>query len=388
MKQKGFAPVLIILVLLGAGVLAYFSFVYKTPAGPSPTPPITEEPVATSSPPTNPTANWKTYKDVTLGIEYKLPPKLRATAQSGTKMQGDTGTQYCVIYSGSVSSFVRTVLAGGGPCWVETFALGSVTRDYSAGREGGFGDFTGYVISNGQYYPRFIDTQSSYALPKNLIIEKTNSNGVKYLRITGDNSVQDYGGDMMDIPIPGTPGKGYMGALVNLNNSAYAGFNIQMATKSNSDVEIFDQILSTFKFITSAQTPTPNPVTGWKTYSISEFSFKYPSDWRLDTGGKVIYSPNSTTEIYISGINDPMYNECMVLGRTVTEGDKMIKYYSYSYSGEACSNKDELGTYEAWITKAGGDGFSPGIIYRYNTTAYPTSYEIFKALLSTFKFNQ
>lgn len=83
MRQKGFAPILIILILLGAGVLAYFSFAYKGQANPPQQPTLTplsspQTVVKTPTPePTTPSAvllpttGWKTVSAETFSI--KLP---------------------------------------------------------------------------------------------------------------------------------------------------------------------------------------------------------------------------------------------------------------------------------------------------------------------------
>ena len=193
--------------------------------------------------------NWKSYTDSVLGVSYKLPPKLGLVETSGKEVPAEQGTQYCLSYVGAVSfSFPQKVAAGTGACTGGVFEIGSVSRDYVAGREGGFGDFTGYIKQNGVYFLRFIDSVSKTPLPQDVGMERTNMHGVSYLRIIGKNQLYDRGGEMMDGPILGTPGKGYLGAVINIQNSKYAGFNIQMEIKNPGDEHVFDQILSTFTF--------------------------------------------------------------------------------------------------------------------------------------------
>lgn len=199
----------------------------------------------TSSIPTN----WKSYTDSVLGISYKLPPKLALLDKSGKEVPAERGTQYCAIYVGSLSFFsIQKVFAGTGACGGGTFEIGTVSKDYVAGREGGFGDFTGYIKQNGLYFLRFIDTVSKTSLAQGVAVEQTNSFGISYLRITGKNQLYDRGGEMMDGPTYGTPGKGFLGAIINIANTKYAGFNIQMEIKNHTDELIFDQILSTIRF--------------------------------------------------------------------------------------------------------------------------------------------
>lgn len=149
-------------------------------------------------------------------------------------------------------------------------------------------------------------------------------------------------------------------------------------------------ILSTFKFteVTPSGSPTASTIStaNWKTYTNSDLSFKYPTEWKEGTAvGSIVANVDG------AGINAftkdmPMYNECMKVDKTDIVDGKMVKYYSYAYSTEACSNQGNIGNYEVWITKAGGDGYQPGIIYSYNTTAFPNSFNIFKQILTTFKF--
>jgi hypothetical protein len=91
-REKGFTPIIILLVLVGIGFLAYFGYFYKSSTQPSPeatsssismdTPsPLT--PTASTTP--DPTANWKTYTDPGDSYTYKYPsglfPKENATYQ-------------------------------------------------------------------------------------------------------------------------------------------------------------------------------------------------------------------------------------------------------------------------------------------------------------------
>ncbi len=198
--------------------------------------------------PADPTTLWKLYTDTVLGIEYKLPVNFGMMERpNGNEVPGDTGTQYCQSFIQSIS-FIRPVFAGYGACGGGDITIGSVSKDYSAGREGGFADHTGYVTQDGKYYPRFIHTVSKTYLPPSVVSEHTNVHGVTYLKIYGINTWQDYGGEQMYLPILGTPGEGYVGALVNLHeNDRYYGFNIHMKLTKQTTEDIFDTMLSTLR---------------------------------------------------------------------------------------------------------------------------------------------
>ena len=197
--------------------------------------------------PNSPIADWKTYKVNELGIEFKLPKQLGMLENSGKEMAGDTGTQFCMSFVGSLSfSIVKDVYAGAGPCGGGVFSLGTVSKDYSAGREGGFGDLSGYIKDGVNYSARFVNG-GKFLLPPYLISESKNINGVTILRVVGESKMSDLIG--MEMPTLGTPGKGYIGALINTSsNDKYSGFNVSMEIKTDKDEIIFDQILSTFKF--------------------------------------------------------------------------------------------------------------------------------------------
>ena len=166
---------------------------------------------------------------------------------SGKETPGDTGTQYCVTYVGSFTlNWVTPAYAGVGPCSGGNFTLGTTSDNYIAGREGGFGDYQGYVNKNGTYYAKFVGN-SEVQLPAEYVQELTNPYGVKYLAVTGANKLQGQGEEVMNWPIPGTPGEGFIGALFNLNNNPkYNGFN---ASTQIDNKETFLQILQTFQFI-------------------------------------------------------------------------------------------------------------------------------------------
>ncbi|MFZ3301164.1 MAG: hypothetical protein WA152_00435 [Microgenomates group bacterium] len=55
-------------------------------------------------------------------------------------------------------------------------------------------------------------------------------------------------------------------------------YNVYINTEDEEQLNMFDQILSTFKFTES------DPTADWKTYrnTSSNYSIKYPSDWKID----------------------------------------------------------------------------------------------------------
>lgn len=209
----------------------------------------TNEPVATNSSEVDPTANWSVQKSEILGVEFRVPPKLGELEMSGKELNGEKGTQYCMIFVGSLSfTIVKPAYAGSGACGGGVFNLGTISKDYVAGREGGFGDMNGYIKEGATFSSRFTN-EGKYPLPSYLVKEVKNKNGVTYLKIKGESKMSDYGGEQMKLTTLGTPGEGYEGALFNIVNDRYYGFGVSMEIKSEKDELIFDQILSTFKYL-------------------------------------------------------------------------------------------------------------------------------------------
>ena len=129
-----------------------------------------------------------------------------------------------------------------------------------------------------------------------------------------------------------------------------------------------------------------NPTANWKTFTNLDFTYKYPNEWKIGQDQTAIIS-----DIVGAGITNfkkdmPMYNECMKKDKTDVNNGLMIKYYSYDLGTEACSNQSNINNKEIWVTKDGGDGYQPGIIFDYNIVIYPKSISIFDQILSTFKF--
>ncbi len=202
-------------------------------------------------------ADWVRTDSAVLGITFSLPPYYALADMSGRESDGDSGKQYCMVFLRTASlRIVPKAYAGAGPCSGD-FAVGSVTPDYSAGRGGGFGDMTGYVKKNGSYYYRFLDSVSDQPLPASVVREVTNENGVTYLLVKGSDTEYDVGGTTETRPMMGTPGTGYIGALVNLAGGRYKGFGIQMKIGKSGDTETFERILSTLAYAEPAS-PAPS----------------------------------------------------------------------------------------------------------------------------------
>lgn len=192
---------------------------------------------------------WVPQTDTVLGITYKLPPSWGLLDLSGREIPGDTGTQYCATYVAPVSMLVARVFAGTGACGGGIFTIGTTTKNYSAGREGGFGDYAGYTKVGNKYFVRFLDskTENLPELPIQLVSEQINAHGVTYLKVRGESH---WNADVeSDVVTFGTPGEGNIGALVNIQNPKYTGFSIMMPRKTPNDEMVFDQILASLSVV-------------------------------------------------------------------------------------------------------------------------------------------
>lgn len=206
----------------------------------------TPTPVASAKPTTDPTAGWKIYKLSELNLSLKLPPSLSNLGNWEIEnLSGDTGNNICFKLLSKNSFLINTVLAGGvGICDGEFFRINSNSIDYSAGRGGVFGDISGYRKSNGQYYPGIKVYPDQTPIPSDLVSEVTNKNGLTYIKMIGKDSTE---GEWRG-PIGGTPGSGHLGALILTKNAQYPGITVSIDLSDNMTTELFDQILSTFKF--------------------------------------------------------------------------------------------------------------------------------------------
>jgi hypothetical protein len=74
-RQKGFAPIIILLVIVALGLFGYFAFAkgYLSVNLPKPLASVIPSAIPSPSITPDPTANWKTYNNSSLGFEVKYP---------------------------------------------------------------------------------------------------------------------------------------------------------------------------------------------------------------------------------------------------------------------------------------------------------------------------
>lgn len=194
---------------------------------------------------TNTPNGWKSYSILQLGLNFDLPSKVVTLGAWSTEiLPGDTGNNVCFHLNEKQSWLVKSVHAGGvGICSGNNFTINAVSKDFTAGRGPSYGDLSGYVIKNNELYVNK-NNPATKPTPKELYEIKTNKNGVEYALLVGKNE-QD--GEWIG-PVVGTPGDGYVGALINTNNANYPGVTVIMKLESGFDKALLDSIVSTFKF--------------------------------------------------------------------------------------------------------------------------------------------
>lgn len=107
MRQKGFAPIFILLILLGVGLLAYFGYLYNPSTQPTPEPTSSSTPTTITSATPDPTANWITKTYSTYQIKY--PTDLTANEREGSVFTiskwGATQTEGTELFDGFSITF-------------------------------------------------------------------------------------------------------------------------------------------------------------------------------------------------------------------------------------------------------------------------------------------
>lgn len=211
---------------------------------PTPTPLLSPTPQAKPDPAQRDTANWKTYELTKLGLQFRLPPIFDTKVFTEEEILGETGTLICGTFNKKLS-LVKPAYAGSAWCNVNSFAIGTTSTDFAAGRSGSFMDLQGYEKSSRGYLAKFVDHRT-FEIPSRFVVKEfTNSNDVTILAIRGANETTgEYRG-----AIAGTPGEGWVGALINMSNNGYSGAAVQLQLSSTLTQTTFDQILSTITFI-------------------------------------------------------------------------------------------------------------------------------------------
>lgn len=250
MKQKGFAPILILVIVLIAGIGAAYYFGYDHGFEKS----IKNPPIPIEDPKgcdkgyvynngacmKDETANKETFKSIEFGIEFRVPPEV--TKHGKLK-------EYAHESSDAITARSVKISLTGQPCLYpnnsgSSFYIVSSTADFYAlqgfndGRGGSLCDYFTYEKKDNNYFINGSDLSSD----KNLALEEsTNKNGLTYLKI---ESLRETAGDG---PTNANILYGQYVAIFNIKNSKYKGFGVSI-NKDELTKERFNLLLSTFKF--------------------------------------------------------------------------------------------------------------------------------------------
>lgn len=226
--------ILIVLILVGL-ILLIFPFVQTIRT----TPKETTQASATISPSAtpNPTAGWKTYALKTIPVSIMAPSILDSLGVLEENTEKTTiGERMCGGFTigilGQSSKTTGCNFSSDSP-----LLFGTTSTSYETSSPS-FLDLQGFIRLNGKYYAR-IPGNKTLEIPKDLVSEAKNNNGIEIIKIIGSDTVKI------------APKKGFVGAIANISipNSNYTGIVLQVKSDylEGEGTSFFDQILATVK---------------------------------------------------------------------------------------------------------------------------------------------
>ncbi len=218
--------ILVVLIVIGL-TLSLYPFIQTLIT----TPKSSVKTQTTPTPTPDPMAGWKTYSLKALPISLKAPALL---GSFGTLVENQektaSGTRYCGGYL--ISLGLTSKPTGCNFPNTSPLLFGTTSTDYPEAKK--FLELQGFIKLNGKYFARTSATKTA-EIPANLVSEVKNANGVDVIKITGDDNAKIV-----------TPGKGWVGALANIQTASYSGVVLQVnGDYANQGGDIFDQIIST-----------------------------------------------------------------------------------------------------------------------------------------------
>lgn len=233
-------------------------------------PPTTIQPTSMQTLTTNETANWKTYKNDTIGLQFSYPATLKSFVREGKlpinytcgekKIDGYTAASLFLASGPDADTAINAVVKG----------LGSEYR----------GDIAMDIM--------FVNNPTNLS-PKAWFDTYCPKKDTPETKVISEQALS-VGGKSGIIREWVGFGKGYDAVIVKDEKIFFIYGAVTKNTPENN--ALFRQILSTFKF-TDQNTPQPtrnttqtinstqDEVNNWKTYRLSDASFKYPSTWTM-----------------------------------------------------------------------------------------------------------
>lgn len=155
---------------------------------------------------------------------FVFSPEMQKIDFSETDQGGETGNRLTISSNGK--SFYLN--------------CGTFTNDWSAGIDLRF-SFRGFTVMNGKYYAldSGITNKNGVPLDENGTTSIANKHGLQIILVDGKNEFEGP-------PIYGTPGEGYVGALINFpQGSKYSGMSCEVKKQNEAD---FIYILENMKW--------------------------------------------------------------------------------------------------------------------------------------------
>lgn len=333
--QKGFVPILIILLVAAAAALGGY-LIYQKQSKSTPSLQPTTQP---SPSPTDETANWKTYRDERLMFRYPEDWTIDPVQVFGSRSEIEFKYQ-------KTSAFSLTYIA-----------------NYNNGTEKPFTTLEEFTGTRRDRYSKEILLAGQKA---------------KYIVDPGDpGHVISYEEVLFFSP----DNK----AIVSLHyEQSY--YDVPKANK------ILDQILSTFKFISQTDT------TDWKTYTNASYTFQYPSSWGVTEGfaKTADHSENTVQILNKSGsVQINISPEQQIYGFSGGVDSKHfltvnINGQNYQVKENIVSNRTVFVDFQIGTSKYHilfGTGYPAGEEILASISDYNLMKETILKILSTFKFN-
>ena len=193
----------------------------------------------------NPTVNWEVYTIDMFNVSLVLPPGISASQMEKTVSPGEVGSIICWTISDSQTGLITQVLASG-QCGSNRFGITTMSKDFAAGRMANFTDTLGYKVEGETIYYIGVEGKTT-PLSDELAELNTNQHDVEILKIIGATDHDEEMGT--NFPTGGTPGEGVLGAIIMTGDDSYPAISIEMDIDGNLNEMIFDQVLSSIKFI-------------------------------------------------------------------------------------------------------------------------------------------
>ncbi len=200
----------------------------------SPTPSVSPE---------DPTTDWKTYTNTTVGIQFNHP--------NDWTIRGFAGDQE--NYENSVSSYTR-------------FIMEDPSMNVSL------------IVANNEYGPTTDPCLEESSKVETVRIDGVSFTKTEYSGICPENDSVMYK---------------YASEMKKLSFS----FSFPSTSIKSSEI-LINNLISSFKFLESLSAAPKSSITEWKTFTGNTFSFEYPSIWKTDEKCTKLGFPSNDTCLY------------------------------------------------------------------------------------------